>query len=170
MKIFQFNNVLYNGNINRDFYLYCLRRNKKILKHLFLNIWYLILSYLFVGKKDIYEKKKFNYLREVTNLNKTLKEFYASPRLNCYFDFNPDVIIDKAPAIFIKKQFPKTKIIGYTFDDNFDVKLEKYNKDVAKIKQADALYLSSRKNLVDVTSNSAYIVRNKKIKYLNYFL
>lgn len=30
MDVYEFNKVVYNGNINKDFYLYCLRKNKKI--------------------------------------------------------------------------------------------------------------------------------------------
>ncbi len=33
MDVYEFNKVVYNGNINKNFYLYCLRKNKKIVKY-----------------------------------------------------------------------------------------------------------------------------------------
>ena len=60
MNYTQFNNVLYRRNINADFYLYCLKSNFKLIKYLFLNLFYFLISFLFVSKKDIYNKNKFS--------------------------------------------------------------------------------------------------------------
>ena len=58
MNVYEFNKVIYKGNINRDFYLYCLKKNKRLIKYLFINIWYFIISTLFISKKDLYAKNK----------------------------------------------------------------------------------------------------------------
>ena len=59
MNITQFNNILYNGNINIQFYLYCLKKDFKLIIFIFINIWYFIISCLFSSKKDLYIIKKY---------------------------------------------------------------------------------------------------------------
>ena len=78
MNIFQFNKVLYMGNVNKDFYIFCLKRNIKIVKYLFINLFYYIVSILFSSKQHLYIQKKYKYLRDVKNLNKVISEFYKN--------------------------------------------------------------------------------------------
>lgn len=60
MNIFQFNKVLYMGNVNKDFYIFCLKRNIKIIKYLFINLFYYIVSILFSSKQYLYIQKNIN--------------------------------------------------------------------------------------------------------------
>ena len=43
MNIFEYNNVIYKGNVNYYFYLFCLKKNPKIIKYLFINLYYFII-------------------------------------------------------------------------------------------------------------------------------
>ena len=54
MNLCQFNNVLYNGNINYDFFFFCLKKDIKLIRFLFINLYYYILSYLFTSKEDFF--------------------------------------------------------------------------------------------------------------------
>ena len=66
-NLFQFNKVIYKGNINCDFYIYCLKKDLLLIRFAFYNVFYYILSLIFNSKKNLYEKNKFKYLKKVKN-------------------------------------------------------------------------------------------------------
>lgn len=87
MDVYEFNKILYNGNINKDFYLYCLRKHKKIIKYFFINILNFIMYVLFFNKKDLYRMNKYKYLKEIDNLDSEIVSFYKEKnKYNCYLD------------------------------------------------------------------------------------
>ena len=87
MDVYEFNKVLYNGNINKDFYLYNLRKHKKIIKYFFINILNFIMYVLFFNKKDLYRMNKYKYLKEIDNLDSEIVSFYKEKnKYNCYLD------------------------------------------------------------------------------------
>lgn len=164
MNICQYNKILFKGDINKQFYLFCLRKDIKLIKFFFFNCWYYILSILFSKKKDIYEIRKFRYLKAVSDIDKKLEEFYSSRNNINYFNLKPDIIIDKVPVMFIKVHDKKVKKIGYELDENYDVKLEKFNLDLSKLKNIKDIYLNNRYSFVSL-GNEVYVVRNNKMKY-----
>jgi len=165
VKLCQYNNILFKGNINRDFYLFCLKKDIKLIKFLFFNCWYYILSVLFNSKKNIYEIRKFRYLKEVSNLDKKLREFFKKKDNNNYFRIEPDIVVDKVPKIFIKTKSKSIKKIGYEFDKNYNVDLDKFNDDLLKLKDIESMYLNNKYIFSDVSSNSFYVVKSKKMRY-----
>lgn len=166
MNIYQFNYVIYKGNVNIQFYLHCLKKDIKLIRFLFFNIWYFILSLLISSKKDIYIIRKFRYLKYVKNLNGEIRDFYKKNRLNSYIDKKKDVVIDKVPLIFMKHILKESKIIGFELNSNFDVKLEEYNSKILNYDSARNLFLRNRFCLGNVLSNNIFIVHNNKLKYL----
>lgn len=133
MNIYEFNKVIYKGSINRDFYIYCLKKNIKLIKYIFINLYNIILSIIFKNKGDIYTRNKFKYLKEIKNLEEELEQFYK--RKNKYsilYENKIDIIIDKIPIIFFQKNLA-SKIIGYELDENYNVNIEKYKEEVSKI-------------------------------------
>ena len=166
MNLCQFNNVLYKGNINIDFYFFCLKKNKRLIKFIFINILYLILSYLFCSKKDIYSKRQFRYLKLVDDLDKNLVEFYNSKKNGNNFNIKPNIIVDRVPKILIANQFKKTRIVGYELDENYDVDLEKFDKDIYKINKVKNIYLVNKYSLNFISSDNSFVVHNNKMKFL----
>lgn len=167
MKICQFNNVLYKGKINRDFYLYCLKKDIKLIRFIFINLWYYIISWIFSKNYNIYVIRRFRYLKYVKNLDKQLNNFYSNKKINEYFRLDPDIIVDKVPSIFIKNKFKNVKVIGYELDGNYDVKLDIYNKNISELKNVEYLYLFNIFFLKTVDSKNIFWVCNKRMKYLN---
>ena len=165
-NFYQFNNVIFKGNINRKFYLFCLRKNFKLVKYLFYNAFYFIVSLLILSKKDIYQTRKFRYLKEVKNKEKLLEEFYCKNIINDYISYNDCIIVDRVPKLFIKKIKYK-KIIGYDLDDNYDVDVADYNKEVDLITKCNNLYIRNRYELLNVIAKRIILVRNNKFKYLH---
>ena len=166
MNIFEYNSVIYKGNVNRDFYFYCLKHNIKLLKYLFINIWNLILSFIFKSKANIYEINKFKYLKDVKKIEDEIKNFYSKDKLNHMIDNRIDIICDKVPDILIKKDLSK-KIIGYELDDHFEVNLKKYDEKVDKLKNADNIYLRNKYNLNNINSKKVFIVHNNIMININ---
>ena len=103
MNIYEFNKVIYKGSINRDFYIYCLKKNIKLIKYIFINLYNIILSIIFKNKGDIYTRNKFKYLKEIKNLEEELEQFYKRKnkyRYSILYENKIDIIIDKIPIIF----------------------------------------------------------------------
>ena len=164
MNIYEFNHVLYKGNINRDFYVYCLKNNFKLIKYFFINMFYFLLSFIFTSKKDLYTIKKFKYLKEIKNLDKEIKGFYKSKkRFNNFFKFSVDTIIDRVPEILIRP-LDKCQIIGYKLDNNFEVNLTEFNADCQKLNKVANKFIRNRFELKNINSNAVYLVHNNRMK------
>ncbi len=167
MNIYEFNKVIYKGSINRDFYIYCLKKNIKLIKYIFINLYNIILSIIFKNKGDIYTRNKFKYLKEIKNLEEELEQFYK--RKNKYsilYENKIDIIIDKIPIIFFLKNLA-SKIIGYELDENYNVNIEKYKEEVSKINTAQRLYIRNRYHLLNIKSKEIFVVNNNLIHFIN---
>lgn len=167
MNIYEFNKVIYKGSINRDFYIYCLKKNIKLIKYIFINLYNIILSIIFKNKGDIYTRNKFKYLKEIKNLEEELEQFYK--RKNKYsilYENKIDIIIDKIPIIFFQKNLA-SKIIGYELDENYNVNIEKYKEEVSKINTAQRLYIRNRYHLLNIKSKEIFVVNNNLIHFIN---
>ena len=165
MNISEFNNVIYKGNINKDFYLYCLRKDIKLIRFMFINLIYLIISIIFKSKKELYEQKKFRYLKYVKNIKNEINSFYKNIKYNDYIKYDKDILIDRIPKILINKKICK-KIICYELNKDYEVDIDKYNNEVSEITSCDTLYVRNRYNLRHIKFNSLFIVRNNKFKCL----
>lgn len=163
MNVTEFNKIIYKGNVNKDFYLFCLRKNKRLIKYFFLNIYYLFLSLLFNSKKDFFETNKYKYLKEVSNLEQEIKEFYQNYSFNLEIELKNTIIVDRVLKLLIPKHLSKN-IIGYELNENFTVKIEDYKKEVSKIKTANNLYIRSKYNLKNITFNKLFVVKHLKAK------
>lgn len=140
MNIFEYNNVIYKGNVNFHFYLFCLKNNLKIIKYLFINVYYFIISLIFKKKSNIYIINKYRYLKDVTNLKETINEFYSNKRINNYISDKKDIIIDRVPYILIDKTLAN-KVIGYKLDNNYKVLIDEYNKEINEINNCNNVVL-----------------------------
>lgn len=166
MTIYEFNKVIYNGNINRDFYIYCLKKNIKLVKYIFINIYNIILSIVFKKKSDVYIKNKFKYLKDIKNLEEEIKKFYKKKnKYSILKEKKIDVIIDKIPIIFFQNNL-SFKVIGYELDNEFNVDIERYRKKVSEIKKAKRLYIRNRCNLFNIDSKETFIVYNNFMHFI----
>ena len=166
MTIYEFNKVIYNGNINRDFYIYCLKKNIKLVKYIFINIYNIILSIVFKKKSDVYIKNKFKYLKDIKNLEEEIKNFYKKKnKYSILKGKKIDVIIDKIPIIFFQNNL-SFKVIGYELDNEFNVDIERYRKKVSEIKKAKRLYIRNRCNLFNIDSKETFIVYNNFMHFI----
>ena len=168
MNIFEFNHVIYKGNINIKFFLHCLKKDPKLIKYIFINIWYLIVSTIIISKKDLYETKKFNYLKDIKNLNKEIKIFTKKSKYKVFLDDDKDLIIDKVPKMLIEEVFNSSKICAYEFDENYNVDLKLFNDNLNKIKKCNKLYLRNRFHYLNIKGKKTYIVFHNTIRYIKH--
>lgn len=160
-NVISFNKILFNKNINRSFYFYCLSKDFKLIRFIFLNLFFIIVSILFDSKKDIYEIKKFKYLKYVKNIEEKKKTFYAKNKFNEYYEFNESVLIAKTPKSLIKVPNKKIKIIAYELDKNYDVLLNKFEEDIKQLENIDKLYSNDFSLLKKIKSNKKYYSNNR---------
>ena len=167
MNITQFNKIHYKHDIATSFYLFCLKKDIKLIRFIFINIYYIIISILFNNKKDIYKKKKYNYLKYVKNLNKEITLFSEKVHLNTFFDYHEDIIIEECPKIILSKIIKKKKVIAYDLDKNYDTKLELYENQINKLNNISKVYSREKRLLRKIDSQKKYLVKNNRIKSVN---
>ena len=166
MNICQFNHVIYKGNVNRDFYFYCLKNNFKLLKYLFINFFYLLISILFNSKKNIYIIKKFKYLKNVKNLDEQITLFYQTRnRYNNCFEFETDTIVDKVPTILMVSD-KKNKVIGYSLNKDYEVELDKFNEKILNFENVNKKFVRNRFELNEIYADKIYLVHNNQMKQI----
>ncbi len=165
MNIFEYNNVIYKGNVNFHFYLFCLKKNPKIIKYLFINVYYFIISLIFKKKSNIYIINKYRYLKDVINLKETINEFYSNKRINNYISDKKDIIIDRVPYILIDKTLAN-KVIGYKLDSNYRVLIDEYNKEINEINNCNKLFIRNNYELLNIHSDNIYVVNNNRMHYI----
>ncbi len=164
LNIYQFNNVIYNGNINRDFYLFVLKDNFLLIRYLFYNIYNYILSKLFKKYKNRYEKNRYKYFKDIPDLEETIIRFYERNKYNSLPN-KANVVIDRVPSILIEKKIAD-KIISYELNSDCEVELTAYEKAVKKETKATNLYIRKKDELKNIDAKKVFIVKNNKFKYL----
>ena len=165
MNISKFNKVLYKGNINIDFYLYCLRKNPKIIIYPFINFFFWLLTFISNKFYNLYEKNKYKYLSKVKDLKKTIKEFYEKKdRINDNIK-DIDIVVDKIPDILIPKDIAKN-IIACKLNKEFKIDDKEYKEKIKEL-NSDRLYLHNVFEFENITSKKIIKVRRNSFKYHN---
>lgn len=79
-KIIVFENIVYRGNLLKDFYMYCLKRNKNLFKF----IWrFVIWRFLRIFKRideESYKSKCWGFVENTAEFSKILEEFWKKTR------------------------------------------------------------------------------------------
>lgn len=157
MKIARFNHVLYKGNINKNFYFYCLKKKPVLLIYPFITFVFWILTFISKRFNDLYENSKYKYLKKVNNLEKEVKDFYnKKSRIN---DNVPkvDIIIEKIPRVLIKKDICKN-VIAYDLTEDYKIDKKNYDKELSKIKAVEELYVRHINDLDNIKATKINIV------------
>lgn len=167
MNLFQYSKVVYRGRIDIDFYLFCLKKDWKLIRFLFFNFIYLVISSLFKKYEDLYQIKKYKYIKYINNLDNAIVDFYKEKnRINNIKINKQDIIVDKIPNVLIDKKICK-KNIGYEFDENYNVDIEKFNCEVNKIKKSNKIFIRNMNELSNIDASEYVIVNNKRQKSFN---
>jgi HAD superfamily phosphoserine phosphatase-like hydrolase len=107
MNTYDFDKTIYNGDSTKDFYIFCLKRHKKIIKTFPSLIVAFSKFYIFKkGSKTDFKQVMYKFLHYV-DINKDLPDFWESHKDNIkdwYYkqQRDDDVIISASPEFLLK--------------------------------------------------------------------
>lgn len=186
INAYDFDKTIYDGDSSVDFYLYCLKRQKKVLLTLPKQIFGAITYILHIKDKTYFKEKVFSFLKKVDNIDELIKDFWD----NNYQKIKPwylnqkestDVIISASPEFLLKPLEKKLNIKIIATKVNKETgKFESKNcHDIEKIKRYE-MEIGKKKNIKRFYSDSikadkamlgyaeeAYLVIKNEIKKLD---
>ena len=181
LNLYDFDGTIYDGDSETDFFFFCLKKNKKVLKI----IPKIIISFFKYKSKyiTITEFKEIitSFVKYFDNLEELIDEFWQShkSKLKDFYlqkDHSNDIIISASPYFLLKDICKELKVKDLIASD-VDIKTGKFNKEnnrgeekvkAFRIKYPDAsieeMYSDSMhdKPLLDLAKKS-YMVKGKKI-------
>ena len=183
---YDFDETIYDGDSSVNFYLFCLKKNKKVLKQLPTQIKGLIKYKTKKIEKTEFKEYVFSFLKHIDNVDQYVEEFWNENYKKIkswYFDQQEktDVIISASPEFLLKpleKQL-KVKIIGSKVDKKtgkFDgknchdyEKIVRYEKEMKKKNNIKRFYSDSIKadKPMFEYAEEAYLVKGNEIKKIN---
>lgn len=107
INAYDFDGTIYNGDSSVDFYKFCLKKNKKVLIQVPVQLWGTILYILRIYDKTKFKEKIFSFLKRMNNIDQVVTEFWQEHKKNLkkwYLDQknNSDVIISASPEFLLK--------------------------------------------------------------------
>lgn len=185
INVYDFDKTIYNGDSSIDFYLYCLKRKKRIIFLLPVQFFSMILYLLKIKEKEYFKEKFFSFLKKVPDVDLYVKEFWKDKSKNIkswYIEQKKetDIIISASPEFLLKplkEQLNIDKIIATKVNKKtgkFESKnchskekvvrfnLECKDKKIAKF-YSDSL---SDMPMMEISLKS-YLVDKNKIKKIN---
>lgn len=108
VNIYDFDGTIYDGDSTIDFYLYCLKRNKRIIKYIPIQGIYFILYKLKIKSKKEFKEKFFIFLNSIDNISKYVDDFWkvSTKKIKTFYmksEHDKDIIISASPYFLISK-------------------------------------------------------------------
>ena len=143
MKAYDFDGTIYDGNSTKDFYLYCFKKDKRLIRYL-PSLAILLLKYT-ISKKNIkyMTRRVFDFLNGVEDIDVLIKEFwniYDYKIKMWYLDQkrNDDVIISASPDFLLEEICNKMEVkhlIASKIDKNTGEHISPYCWGEEKVKR-----------------------------------
>ena len=140
INAYDFDGTIYDGDSSVDFYFFCLKKNKKVLKQLPIQLFGAILYLFRIIDKTSFKEKVFSFLKQIDNVDSYVEEFWKTHKKNIYPWYlkqkkETDVIISASPEFLLKpleKKF-KFEVIASKVDKKTGKFLRKNCHDYEKI-------------------------------------
>lgn len=177
---YDFDKTIYYDDSSVDFYFFCLKKNKKVLLQLPVQIWALFLYIIRIIDKTKFKEKVFSFLKRIDDVDNYVKEFWElnyKKIKNWYFaqKEDSDVIISASPEFLLKPLEKKLKVkviaskvdkkTGKFLDKNCHdyEKVKRYEKEIGK-KKLKSFYSDSMsdKPMMDY-AQEAYLIKKDNI-------
>lgn len=189
LYLYDFDGTIYDGDTSVDFFKYCLKKDKKLIIHLFK----LILTFIKYKTKYIditeFKEKVFSYLKTISNIDNYVEDFWILNKhkvKNFYLekDHSKDIIISASPEFLLKPICDELKVKDLIASD-VDKKTGKFNRPNCRGKEkvkifrekypkAEILEMYSDsmhdKPLLDLAKKSYMIKKNNIYDYKTYKL
>lgn len=186
INAYDFDETIYDGDSSVDFYLYCLKKNKKVLLVLPTQIYGVLVYLLHIKDKTYFKEKVFSFLKKIQDVDSLVDSFWKekeSKIKDWYLNQKEksDVIISASPEFLLKplEKKLKVKIIATKVNKNTGRFESKNCHDYEKIKRYEQ-ETGNKKNIFKFYSDSikadkamfqyakeAYLVTGNKIERLN---
>lgn len=133
--VYDFDETIYDGDVTADFYKYCLKHNRKVLKHIFFQIW-AFFKYLFgFTKWTQFKGDMLGYFKYLDDIDSVVDNFWQENKhkiKDWYLkkDHSKDVIISASPECLLKKicyNYLKVNLLIGTLADEKTGKITKQN-------------------------------------------
>ena len=186
INAYDFDETIYNGDSSVDFFMFCLKKNKKVLKQLPTQIRGLIKYKSKKIEKTEFKEHVFSFLTQLDDVDKYISEFWDTHYKNIkewYFkqQEKTDVIISASPEFLLKPLEKKlnVKIIGSKVDKKTGKfegknchdyeKIVRYEKELKKKNNIKRFYSDSIKadKPMFEYAEEAYLVKGNEIKKIN---
>ena len=176
---YDFDGTIYDGDSSVDFYFYCLKKNKKILLCLPIQLYGLLLYILGIKDKTFFKEKFFSFLKKINDVDDYIKDFWKDKIKNIkswYLEQKKpsDIIISASPEFLLKplEKILKIKVIATKVDKNtgkfnslncHDYEKLKRFKEVFKKTVPENFYSDSMsdKPMMDISKNSFLVQKDK---------
>ncbi len=185
--LFDFDGTVYDGDSSIDFFIFCLKKNKKIIKYLPIIFFFSILKFLRLINTKKFKEIFFSFLKDIDNIDSYLKDFSLKNSFKikqffkeiCLDKSNSITIITASPEFLVKSFFGNANINVIGTDMNKkngeingenckgNVKLKKMQRETNK--RIDEFYSDSFSDypIVEISDNSFIVNKNNIIKWSN---
>ncbi|MDD2519294.1 MAG: haloacid dehalogenase-like hydrolase [Bacilli bacterium] len=117
VNLYDFDGTIYDGDSTLDFYFYCLRKQKALIRYLPIQLFYTGLYFIKVINKKKWKEKFFIFLKGIDNIEIMVNSFWDlnyHKIKNWYLNKNRsnDIIISASPEFLLKEITLKIEVKG----------------------------------------------------------
>lgn len=184
INAYDFDNTIYDGDSTIDFYIYCLKKKKRIIFFLPIQIYGFVLYKLRIKPKEYFKEKFFIFLKKIDNIDEYVNDFCnknISKIKSWYLNQkkSDDLIISASPEFIVKNFCDKLNIknvVATKVDKKTGMFLSKNCYGIQKTKRLNDEFPNvkinkfysdsmSDKPMMDI-SKHAYLVTKDELKLL----
>lgn len=115
VNVYDFDKTIYDGDSTLDFYLFCLKKNIKIIKLLPKQLFYIFLYLIKIKNKNEMKEIFFSFLKYIDDIDKYLIDFWKLnyKKIKKWYlikDHNNDIIISASPEFLLEIPVKKLKV------------------------------------------------------------
>lgn len=115
VNIYDFDGTVYDGDSTLDFYLYCLKKDKMIIKYLPMQGFYSLLYLTRIVNKKKWKESFYIFLRNIDNYQQMVEEFWKhnQNKMKTWYlkkDHSCDIVISASPTFLLTPIAQKLKV------------------------------------------------------------
>lgn len=186
INAYDFDETIYDGDSSVDFYFYCLKRNKKVLLVLPVQLYGVIVYLFHLKDKTYFKEKVFSFLKKIKDVDKYVEDFWEEKetKIKSWYmkqKCKTDIIISASPEFLLKplEKKLKVKIIATKVNKkngHFESKnchdyekIKRYEQETGNKKNISKFYSDSIKadKAMFQYAEEAYLVTGNKIQKLD---
>lgn len=173
MNIYDFDGTIYDGDSSVDFYIYCLKRNKKCLLILPKFALSILLYMIKVKDKEYLKSCFYNYLKYFDDIDKVIDDFWKQNEYKIK-DFykkqkkSTDIIITASPEFLIEKisRYLNFKLIGTKVNKKTGLLESKNCHDIEKVNRLKEIGINSCENFYSDSKSDTPLTKIAKKSFL----